>query len=362
MQANAPSSEAQLLRAGIELIRDRLPSGWTLESDPQTQMGTTRKDATLVLSAPDERSVQIEREVKQGSIAGRQALGLAQDLYARAASVGSVPLLVARYLAPPVREQLQRVGVSYVDATGNLMLSAINPGIYLADKGADRDPWRMKGRPRGTLKGDPAARVVRALLDHSRSWRVRDLIATSGASTGATYRVLEYLDGEGLADRDEAGNWVAPDWERLLRAWAADYHFLTENTVSRYIDPRGLDHFRGELAKSDTRYAVTGAAASEDWSSVAPTRSLFVYVDDAVRDADEWGLRSAEAGVNVILLEPRKPESVAFARGGNLANGVYRAAPAQVAVDLLNGPGRDPQEGEELLRWMRQNEDAWRIQ
>lgn len=362
MQTVMPRSEAQLLRVAADLLRQRLPEGWALVADARTANADRGVEAAFVLSAPDGRSVRVEGEVKLGVLVGRQVLGTAQELSARAASSGSIPLLIARYLSPQVREQLQLVGVSYVDATGNVRLSAVDPGLYLADRGADSDPWRAVGRPRGTLKGEPAARVVRAFLDYSRSWRVRDLIEASGASTGATYRVLEYLDGEGLADRGPDGVWTVPDWERLLRAWSGDYNFLTANAVNRYIAPRGLEQFQGVLAKTDRRYAVTGAAASQDWASVAPTRSLFVYVDNATSYAEDWGLRSTEAGVNVILLEPRKPVSAVFARTGKLAGGVVRVAAAQVAVDLLNGPGRDPAEGEELLRWMKGNEGAWRIQ
>jgi hypothetical protein len=36
------------------------------------------------------------------------------------------------------------------------------------------------------------------------------------------------------------------------------------------------------------------------------------------------------------------------------------AAPAQVAADLLNGPGREPAEGEYLIAWMKENEKRWR--
>lgn len=358
MVNQAPVSRSQLIRAAIALIRDRLPSGWQAsEPDP----GVPGAGAVFVISAADGRDVRVEIEAKQGTLVGRQARALAQDISARAAESRSIPLFVARYLSPQVREQLQISGVSYVDATGNVMLSAVNPGLYLADRGADKDPWRSAGRPRGTLKGDPAACVVRALLDFAHPWRVRDLVKSSGASTGATYRVLEYLDGEGLADRDIDGLWRVPDWQRLLRSWADDYVFLTENAVSRFIAPRGLTAFRGVLARSESRYAVTGGAASEEWASVSPTKSMFVYVEDAARDAEAWGLRPADAGVNVILLEPRKPNSVAFTGAGSLEDGVRRAAPAQVAADLLNGPGRDPQEGEELLRWMAENETAWRL-
>lgn len=354
----APVSPAQLVRRAVGLIRDRLPSGWHAS---EAGGGAAGADAAFVISAADGREVRVEIEAKQGTLVSRQAQVLAQELLARAAGSGSVPLLVARYLSPQVREQLQTVGVSYVDATGNMMLSAVSPGLYLADRGAGKDPWRGVGRPRGTLKGDPAALVVRALLDAARPWRVRDLVESSGASTGATYRVLEYLDQEGLAGRDDDGLWAVRDWQRLLRAWAADYSFLIENEVSRFIAPRGLAAFRGVLTESEASYAVTGAAASEEWTSVAPTRSMFVYVEDAALGAEAWGLRPTDAGVNVILLEPRKPNSVAFVGTGVLDDGVRRAAPVQVAADLLNGPGRDPQEGEELLRWMAENETAWRL-
>jgi hypothetical protein len=201
---------------------------------------------------------------------------------------------------------------------------------------------------------------VRTLLDYSRSWKVRDLIAESGASTGATYRVLDYLDGEGLADRVE-GQWSVPSWEKLLRAWARDYSFLSENSTTRFLDPRGVDHFLGRLQDDSDTYAVTGAVASRVWASVAPVRAVFVYVADADKAASRWSIRATEAGANVVLLEPRSSTPVAFQRSRQIAGGLWTVATAQAAVDLLNGPGRDPQQAEELIDWMRTNEHDWRL-
>lgn len=353
-----PGSQVQLMRGAIDLVRGRMPRGWNVS---ETSPAASREGSGWLISAPDGRAVAVDVEARRGTLVGRQAGALARELSSRAAASRSIPLLVARYLSAQVREQLQAAGVSFVDATGNIMVSAVDPGLYLSDRGAENDPWRGVGRPRGTLKGDPAARVVRALLDYARPWRVRDLVAISGASTGSTYRVLEYLDTEGLADRGEDGLWRASDWQALLRAWAKDYSFLAENVVTRFIAPRGLAALRSVIAESGIPYAITGAAASEGWASVAPTRSMFVYVDDAVRGADLWGLRPTDAGVNIVLLEPSRSHSVAFVRTGTLDDGVRRAAPAQVAVDLLNGPGRDPQVGEEMLRWMVDDEEAWRL-
>ena len=66
----------------------------------------------------------------------------------------------------------------------------------------------------------------------------------------------------------------------------------------------------------------------------------------------------ADAGVNVLLAEPAYP--VLLERPVEALDGLMLAAPTQVAVDLMTGPGRSPAEAEELLDWMRRNEDSWR--
>ncbi|MDY7106448.1 MAG: hypothetical protein S0880_35145 [Actinomycetota bacterium] len=44
----------------------------------------------------------------------------------------------------------------------------------------------------------------------------------------------------------------------------------------------------------------------------------------------------------------------------SIRDGLRCVAPSPLAVDLLTGPGREPSQGEELLGWMKDNEDAWR--
>ncbi len=77
---------------------------------------------------------------------------------------GQGPVL-ARYLSPPVRALSTEAGLSYVDATGNMRIAIDSSGLFLSDSGADRDPWRGPGLHRGTLKGEPAANIVRAIAD-----------------------------------------------------------------------------------------------------------------------------------------------------------------------------------------------------
>ncbi|MCP5025000.1 MAG: hypothetical protein GY929_01835 [Actinomycetia bacterium] len=116
-----------------------------------------------------------------------------------------------------------------------------------------------------------------------------------------------------------------------------------------------LQSLRGRGAK--LTYAATGAFAAQRFNPVAPARAATLYVNDAIKAADRLGLRETEAGANVVLLEPFDP--LVFERA-TIRDGLRCAAASQLAVDLLTGPGREPSQGEEILEWMKENEDAWR--
>jgi hypothetical protein len=106
-------------------------------------------------------------------------------------------------------------------------------------------------------------------------------------------------------------------------------------------------------------YAVSGSLAAAEWAPYAPARSAMIYAADAGEAAELWGLRAADAGANAILAEPEF--DVVFERCITNQQGVVVAAPTQVAVDLMTGPGRSASEAEELLGWMTRNERSWRL-
>ncbi|GAA2420508.1 hypothetical protein GCM10010191_34680 [Actinomadura vinacea] len=343
-----PRTEADVLRAGVAVLTRRLPPGWTART---LEVG----DGTLVeVTAPDGISGLLVLDVKR-LVQGRDVAEARERLVTRPGRSGVV---LARYLSPPVRERLMDAGLSYVDATGNVHVALSRPGLFIADRGADRDPWRGPGRPLGTLQGAPAARVVRALIDYDVSWPIRSLVDVSGVSTGSVYRVIKFLEGEGLVTRGGSGAVTVPDWAALLRRWSKDYGFVRNGHVTRWIAPRGLPDLVSRAGESSVRYAVTGTLAAAEWAPHAPARSAMIYAADAEEAARAWGLRPAETGVNVIVAEPRI--DVVFARTIVARTGATTAAPAQVAVDLMTGPGRGPSEAEELVEWMTHHESAWR--
>jgi len=363
MSDPAPESTQQVLRKCEQLLRATMPAGWSLVRSDELPIAPTRADALYNVTDPTGSAATLVVEAKR--VVERRDLGRIQQQLGEYIAQLTRPargLLVARYLPPVVRAELERLDLDYVDSTGNMRLALDRPAIFVSIRATDKDPWRQPGRPRGTLKGEPAARVVRTLLDYSGPLFISDILKLSGASTGPTYRVRDHLLEEGLLERiDGNGAYRVPDWKKLLREWAADYATLEVNTTRSFIAPRGIASLR--IAASNSagfRYAATGSTAAAEWAPYAPEKSAFLYVDDIDRAAESLGLRPTDAGQNVILIEPKKANSIVFANSRRARDGVVLAAPSQVAVDLLNGPGRNPGEGEVLIEWMTENEREWR--
>ena len=357
--AEGPVSEAALIGKVEAMLRDRLPASWGVTVEELGGEPAWSADALLRLRAPSGRTLTVVVEAKR-LVEPRDVPRLREQL-----NVGighgaqTVGLVAARYLSPSVRTRLIDAGLSFADATGNLYLRAEEPAVFVADRGADSDPWRGRGRPRGTLKGAPAAQVVRALLDQPGPWKIRQLIDASKASTGSVYRVVEFLESEALLIRDDRGLIHVPDWSKLLRRWSEDYQFLSTNAVTRWIAPRGVETAIRQASEEDhDDYAVTGSVAAASWAPYAPARSIMAFTSNPTATAERWGLRSTDAGANVLLAAPKYPALMAGAK--RRADGLMIAATAQVAADLLNGPGRAPNEAEELMDWMNANEPAWR--
>jgi hypothetical protein len=356
----APESEGDLLRAAFDEVRERLPASWRLEVERTGGPADAGVDAIARLSASDGEEAVLLVQVKR--LINTRDVPVVLEALQRAASswatdVEILPVLVARYLAPATRERIVRDGAGYVDATGNVRLNTERPALWLADRGQDRDPWRGPGRPRGSLQGPPAARVVRALIDFAPPYTVPELADRASASSGATYRVVDFLEEEGLLTRERYGPISDVRWRDVLERWSRDYGFAQSNTVQTFLEPRGLSVLTDRLAASDLDYVVTGSLAAERVAAYAPARLATVYVRDLPGAADALELRRTETGANIALAGGKY--DVVFDRA-EIVDGLRLAALSQVAVDLLSGPGRNPSEANALLDWMTADESGWR--
>lgn len=360
---SAPEREADVLRRGIDLLIERLPTSWktTVTEQVAATPGGRRADAVVDVVASDGSRAALVFEAKR-SLVIRDLPGVTTQLRSiidqlQSGTTSVIPIIAARYLAPSARQWLQEHDVSYVDATGNLRVVVDEPALFLHGTGADRDPWRGPGRPRATLQGPPAARVVRALVDCSSPVSVPELVHRSGASTGATYRVVEFLEREGLIERQARGRVVAVQWRRILERWSEDYGFQQSNTVISYLQPRGIAALADDLrGSSGLPYALTGSLAAERLAPYAPPRLAMLYAKDPREVVERLDLRAVDGGANVLVAGT--DYDVVFDR--TVEDGGLRfVAPSQTAVDLLTAPGRGPAEGQALLDWMQTHEADW---
>ena len=228
------------------------------------------------------------------------------------------------------------------------------PGLFVKNSGEERDP-RREERPARSLKGAKAGRLVRSLCDFKPPIGVRQLAGLAGTDPGYASRIIAFLQTEAIIERKPRGPITHTDWSALLHRWSEDYSVTKSNQSLAYLAPRGTSALLARLQDAGIRYALTGSVGASKIAPLAPTRLAMIYADDPAEAADAWGLRPTERGANVILLTPF--DEVVYERAWYRDELVF-CAPSQLAVDLLTGPGRSPAEGEELLRWMEENEDA----
>jgi hypothetical protein len=143
----------------------------------------------------------------------------------------------------------------------------------------------------------------------------------------------------------------------LLERWAADYDLVKRRRVVRLLAPRGLDSIEDDLRAWTGQYAISGSMAAARWAPYAEARLALVYSPDVEELQSRLRLREPPSRPNVLLIEP--DDDYVFERIVE-RDRLWLAAPSQVAVDLLAGPGRNPEEGRALIDWMKANEREWR--
>lgn len=349
LDQQAPPTERELTTFFDRRLRSLLPSTWSIE----TIQPKSAADLVMTITAPDGRSARVAVEAK--SLVDAKSVPALVERFAR--TPGSNGVVVARYLTPRTRAALEDAALSYVDVTGNVRVVLDEPGLAVLAAGADRDPFRGPDRPTTSLRGAPAGRVARALVDRRGPWRVRELAAFADTSLGSTARMIDFLDREALLRRDITGSVEDADWDGILRRWSEDYELTRRRRVTRALAPRGVEAIGDGLRGSTIKYAVSGSLAARLAAPEAEARLGLVYAEDTDEVLDAIRARISSGATNLLVIEPA--DDTPFVRSFDQA-GLRYAAFSQVAVDLLSGPGRNPEEGDALLRWMAANEDSWR--
>ena len=351
-----PPTATQVARHVERALAERIPPGWSLYARTEAPTGRYQVDLLAEIASPTGATAVLAVEIKR-TLEPRGVLQAVEQISAitNRELPRAVPVVAASYLSPRARAILRDRGVGYIDATGNVRIEASTPGLFISADGGDRDPWPRDHKLQ-SLRGRGAARAVRAIVDTIPPYGVRELAQSTSVSAPTLSRVLDLLEREAIVTRVR-GAVSAVDWQGAIRRWTEDYDQTESNTSTVALEPRGLTALEKKLRTTKLRYVATGAFAAQRFDPIAPARQAAIYVTDADEFIDHLDLRETEAGTNVVILEPFDP--VVFDRVVD-RDGLRCVTPSQLAADLLTGPGREPSQGEHLLKWMKKNEHVWR--
>lgn len=356
MKTDRPLAVNQILRQCEMVLMRSLPPNWRFDAIYGEPRNSGVVDAVFTLTTPRGEPISYIVEAKRLSSARSILDSVARvNGYLENDNRSERALVVSDFLSSRSREVLEDSNISFIDATGNIRLINDTPGLFIEASGAQKNPW-AENTPLRSLKGRGAGRAIRALVDTRPPFGVRELGLKTNVPIATLSRVIDLLERDALLDRDEDGGVLAVDWVNTIRRWSNDYELRKSNTLDSYLEPRGLPSLLNKLGPVQSPYAVTSSLAADWFSPIAPTQVAAIYVENSGEFAKEIGLRPVDSGANVLLIEPF--DKVVFERTMQFG-GLRVASPSQVAVDLLTGPGREPSEGEELLRWMNENLDAW---
>lgn len=343
---------AQLLPPYIEL---RVPSY------ADTPPAGSRRDEIWELSAQSgSGEVHVEAWTRFIPRDVGQVHGRLPAIARQAQGRGATFLVVAPWLSPRSRELLSERGFSYLDLTGNVLVKAARPAVFVRLQGADRDPAprTSPGRGPATLHGPKVRRLVRLLVDFLPPFHTVRLAEAGGLSRGYVSRLLDSLDGQALLDRAPRGAVGRVEWPALLQEAAKEYSLTRANAAGTFVSMAGAqDLYRKLAGLRSPEVVVTGSFAANAVMPTTTATQLALYTKDWAAVQELGRLLPTESGADVLLLRPEDPAQLERTR---VVDGLNHVGLSQLVLDTLHGPGRLPEEGAAVLQWMQANEPAWR--
>ena len=112
---------------------------------------------------------------------------------------GMVPIVISKYFSPQKREAFKKMGVNFLDFSGNAYLKHGN--IYIDRMGfPNLFPESRRGRG---IFSDKASLILRAMLNEDRLWGVRELANKIGLDPGYVSRLFKEMEKQDRLVREK---------------------------------------------------------------------------------------------------------------------------------------------------------------
>lgn len=267
-------------------------------------------------------------------------------------------ILVAEHTSEGARQILEANGVAYLDGLGNASIRL--PGVFVRT-GSFSVAAAIVARQsvKARLAGKAGLIAQALLLDRDRSWRVADMAAEAGVSTGLAHRVLARLEDATILAADGIG----PRKVRrianpgaLLDLWSEEEKEQGARRTAAFVlarpGARTAVLLSERLAGAGITHAITGIAAA---ALLAPALTSVpvtqVRVTAAIPASDvlhALEARQTEEGSNLVIVQGVDDAELRFRRE---VDGIWLAADTRIYLDSL----RDPRRGKEQAQVFRES-------
>jgi hypothetical protein len=260
----------------------------------------------------------------------------------------TIPLVAVPFMGPAGQEQCDRVGVQWLDLSGNA--SIVAPGLRIKVLGQP-NRFRHAGRPASPF-APKSSRVARWLLMHpGHSMTQRELGQATEMDEGYTSRIVAKLEADGLVRREPNRAIAVTNPALLLDAWREDYDFGKHRILKGHVPARSsealLHRVADQLRDDGAPFAATGLAAAWLIEPFAGHRLVTVYAaaPPAQGVLQGLGFREEVPGSNLWLVVPA---DAGVFHGVSERQGLPCVHPIQVYVDLKAHPERAEEAAERL--------------
>ena len=331
---------------GLPEVRAKLEVEQPLPAAAKIDLRVAGKEVTLLVEA---KRAGYPRDVQQAIWQLRRAEG------AQPSRKGIVLVVIAEYLSPAAKAQLQAEHIGYFESGGSMYLPA--PGAYLY---IERPPAKPFARAIRSLFSGRRAQVIHAILVHHERWfgvhELAEVAMVSPATVSEVFSELERQDWISLQGKGPRKERQLSQPTALLDAWAKEVRERPSPTMDRYYVPGikadGLmQRVAEQFGKNNIEYAVSYEYAAQRYapflSSISQIRLRMIKSPESQAAISELGARPVAQGSNLGIIETDTRGELLFR---NQIDNIWLASPVHVYLDLMHGEGRSMEMAEHLRK------------
>lgn len=340
----------------LEFLRDG-----TLKLAPLTisqvaiagEIGDIEADALLTLAwRGREYEFVVECKSRSTPRIVEEATGRAQ----RCAEVtGRQPLILVPYLSNARLSELESVGVSGIDACGNVLL--LVPGKLLILRGGKKNKFPESGPIKNAYRGD-ASLVARALVRQGvfpSVTKIRDyIIKRRGRIAMSTVsKALQRLEDDLIIGREKRQIRLLQG-DKLLEKLVTNY---APPTISRKLVGKASQPIKDlvQIAKQDELlFVATGRASVGSYAVQARGDRFAFYCSDiaAFYNRSPRVIEETDLFPNIELYETQS--QLVYFDPGPIEDGIPCASALQTYLELMAGDKRDRETAAQVVHWLRE--------